>query len=65
MPFWRGDGPGRPLDFGRAIDLANGRLVVGAPTSSVVNLEDGAVYVFDETPSGFVETERASPPVVS
>ena len=26
MPFWRGDGPGRPLDFGRAIGAMTRRL---------------------------------------
>lgn len=27
MPFWRGDGPGRPLEFGRAIGSLSRRLV--------------------------------------
>lgn len=27
MPFWRGDGPGRPLDFGRAIGALTRRLL--------------------------------------
>ena len=27
MPFWRGDGPGRPLEFGRAIGSLARRLV--------------------------------------
>ena len=27
MPFWRGDGPGRPLEFGRAIGQLNRRLI--------------------------------------
>ena len=32
MPFWRGDGPGRPLEFGRAIgELV--REIAGAPAS--------------------------------
>ena len=26
MPFWRGDGPGRPLDFGRGIGALSRRL---------------------------------------
>lgn len=33
MPFWRGDGPGRPLEFGRAI----GRL-----TRELVRMDEGA-----------------------
>lgn len=27
MPFWRGDGPGRPLEFGRAIGALSRRLI--------------------------------------
>jgi len=27
MPFWRGDGPGRPLEFGRAIGSLTRRLI--------------------------------------
>ena len=34
MPFWRGDGPGRPLEFGRAI----GRL-----TRQLLAVSDDAV----------------------
>ena len=27
MPFWRGDGPGRPVDFGKAIGALTRRLL--------------------------------------
>ena len=37
MPFWRGDGPGRPLDFGRAIGELS-RQLVRAPRDEAVTL---------------------------
>jgi len=52
------------LEFGATLDLEGGRLVVGAPTSTVASgtIEDGAVYVFEETPGGFVEVQRIDNP---
>ncbi len=32
MPFWRGDGPGRPLEFGKAISKLAGELAQGEAT---------------------------------
>jgi ATP-dependent Lhr-like helicase len=38
MPFWRGDGPGRPLDFGRAIGHLTHRLIRMAPDEALTEL---------------------------
>lgn len=38
MPFWRGDGPGRPLDFGRAIGEMTRQLVAESDTAAQVKL---------------------------
>ncbi len=37
MPFWRGDGPGRPLDFGRAIGELS-RALVKSPRAEAATL---------------------------
>lgn len=34
MPFWRGEGPGRPLEFGRAIGKLTGELVDQKPAAA-------------------------------
>lgn len=38
MPFWRGDGPGRPLEFGRAIGSLTQRLLRSDRTAAVKRL---------------------------
>ncbi|MBL9164410.1 MAG: DEAD/DEAH box helicase [Planctomycetaceae bacterium] len=40
MPFWRGDGPGRPLDFGRAIGELSRQLVRSPHDEAVTLLQD-------------------------
>ena len=52
------------LEFGTAIDMQGGRLVVGAPTSTVssVSFEEGAVYVYEQTHGAFVEVQRIDNP---
>lgn len=39
MPFWRGDGPGRPLEFGRAIGQLIRRLTRDDQTSAIATLQ--------------------------
>lgn len=55
------------LEFGVTLDIANGRLVVGAPTSTVFTngLEDGAVYVFEQIAGVWSEVQRLEPPNTS
>jgi len=43
MPFWRGDGPGRPIELGRAIGAFVRRVGEMAP-------DDGAAWIEKETP---------------
>lgn len=38
MPFWRGDAPGRPLEFGRAIGTLTRELAAMAPRAAEVKL---------------------------
>ncbi|TWT37622.1 putative ATP-dependent helicase Lhr [Posidoniimonas corsicana] len=38
MPFWRGDGPGRPLEFGKAIGRLAGELARGEPAELIDQL---------------------------
>ncbi|WP_428308445.1 DEAD/DEAH box helicase [Lacipirellula sp.] len=40
MPFWRGDGPGRPLDFGRAIGELSRTLVKSSRDEAVQLLQE-------------------------
>ncbi|MCA9238293.1 MAG: winged helix DNA-binding domain-containing protein, partial [Planctomycetales bacterium] len=42
MPFWRGDGPGRPLDFGRAVGELTRQLARTDRTETVRALRDDA-----------------------
>lgn len=42
MPFWRGDGPGRPLDFGRAVGELTRQLARADRTETVRGLRDDA-----------------------
>lgn len=46
MPFWRGDGPGRPLEFGRAIGALTRRLV--KLDAEVANQELVTEHALDE-----------------
>lgn len=46
MPFWRGDGPGRPLEFGRAIGQLVRQLVREDRTAALTRLE--AEHALDE-----------------
>ena len=39
MPFWRGDGPGRPIDFGRAIGALSRRLARASHDEATALLE--------------------------
>ncbi len=43
MPFWRGDGPGRPLEFGKAIGQLTRRLLEAAPdaASQLLQIDHG------------------------
>lgn len=38
MPFWRGDGPGRPLEFGRAIGQLSRELLAESPKDATARL---------------------------
>lgn len=40
MPFWRGEGPGRPLEFGRAIGKLSRELVESSQTEAVSRLKE-------------------------
>ena len=46
MPFWRGDAPGRPLEFGKAIGRLARELSTGEPTAMRAKLCDE--HVLDE-----------------
>ena len=40
MPFWRGDGPGRPLEFGRAIGELSRELMATPKDEAITRLKD-------------------------
>ena len=50
MPFWRGDGPGRPLEFGRAIGALSRRLVKLDPDAARLELVNE--HALDERAAG-------------
>jgi hypothetical protein len=52
------------FEFGATLDIANGRLVVGAPGSTVFTggLEDGAAYVYEQVAGVWTEVQRLEPP---
>lgn len=40
MPFWRGDGPGRPLEFGRAIGELSRQLIALPKVNAIAQLQE-------------------------
>jgi|GEM_PF-2919756 len=52
------------LEFGKTLDIENGRLAVGAPTSTVFEggLEDGAVYIFELQAGVWTEVQQLAAP---
>ncbi len=69
MPFWRGDGPGRPLEFGEAIGALTRRIGALAPQAAQSLLrsdycldataaESLTTYVHDQRASGALPTDR-------
>lgn len=62
MPFWRGDGPGRPLEFGRAIGQLSRELVSMPPAKATDRLisEHGLQESAAESLLGYLEDQRAA-----
>jgi ATP-dependent helicase Lhr and Lhr-like helicase len=60
MPFWRGDGPGRPLDFGRAIGELS-RTLVRSPRQEAAALLEESCRLDDKATENllrYVEDQR-------
>ncbi len=53
-----GAGTGTGDDFGSAVSISQGRLIVGAPNS---NYGKGAVYLYDQVGSRWIENTRLAP----
>ena len=69
MPFWRGDGPGRPLEFGQAIGQLTRELAAMAPRAAEIKLRrdhclDGnaarnlVAYLTAQREAGALPTDR-------
>ncbi|MEP3482766.1 MAG: DEAD/DEAH box helicase, partial [Fuerstiella sp.] len=62
MPFWRGDGPGRPLEFGKAIGKLS-RELVSMPVAKATTLltsEHGLQESAAESLLGYLEDQKAA-----